>query len=98
MKTTTKAKVIKYIKDHGEEGAFEWRATINGIKVGVCKSTIILLDEYTKFPSFTKVSLDEFGGLEFKTPRKTMTFWKTDRHDEIVDKYYKVMEDILNNV
>lgn len=99
MKTLTKAQVIKYIKDHGTEGAFEWTATINGIKVGLCKTTIILYDEYTKFPPFAKVSLDHDGELEFETAKGNVQWFTPElRENDIVDKYFKVMEDILNNV
>lgn len=99
-KTVTKAQVIKFIKEHGVEGAFEWTATINGIKVGLCKSTIILYNEGYKFPTFHKVNLigDE---LEFETNRghgrtNYNIFVKEDRSRDIVDKYYKVMEGIMN--
>ena len=104
MKTATKAQVINYIKDHGTEGAFEWRATINGVNVGLCKTTIVLYDEGYKFPAFHKVSLDENGTLmEFETNKghgkaHYNIYDETMRADnEIVDKYFKVMEGILNN-
>lgn len=99
MKTTTKSQVIKYIKDHGTEGAFEWRATINGVNVGLCKTTIILYDEYTKFPPFAKVTLSGDGELEFETAKgKVQWFTPELRENGIVDKYFKVMEGILQNV
>ena len=103
MKTTTKAKVIKYIKEHGTEGLTgEWTATINGIKVGLCKSTIVLYNEGYKFPTFHNVTLFDDGDLEFVTIRgRGRSYYNTYttglRSDEIIDKYYKVMEDILNN-
>lgn len=104
MKTATKAQVIKYIKDHGEEGAFEWRATINGVKVRLCKSTITLYDEGYKFPAFHKVSLNENGTLmEFETNKGHgavhYNIFDGDMrtYSEIADKYFKVMEGILNN-
>ena len=101
MKTSTKAKVIRFIKDHGEEGAFEWRATINGIKVGLCKTTIILYDEGYKFPPFNEVNLYDGGELEFVSASRNrirrMSFFTEDRSNDIVDKYFKVMEGILNN-
>lgn len=96
MKSSTKAKVIKYIKDHGTEGLTgEWAATINGIKVGVCKSTIILSDEYTKFPPFTEVRLQDNGLLDFANRYRSQIFYEEDRSNGIVDKYYKVMEGIF---
>lgn len=99
MKTSTKAQVIKYIKDHGTEGLTgEWTATINGVKVGVCKRTIILVDEYTKFPPFTEVEFNKSGVLDFVKGFESNTYFQCDRRDEVVDKYFKVMEGILNNV
>lgn len=104
MKTLTKSQVIKYIKDHGEEGAFEWRATINGIKIGLCKTTIILYNEGYKFPTFHRVSLNDDGSLmEFETNKghgnaHYNIYDKDMRADnEIIDKYFKVMEGIINN-
>lgn len=95
MKTATKANVIKYIKDHGTEGLTgEWAATINGVKVGVCKSTIILVDEYTKFPSFTEVELSN-GTLDFVKGFRSNMYFQCDRRDKVVDGYFKVMEGIL---
>lgn len=93
----TKANVIKWIKANGTEGLTgEWTATINGVKVGVCKSTIILLDEYTKFPSFTEVEFTN-GCLDFVKGFRINTFFQCDRRDKVVDGYFKVMEGILNN-
>lgn len=92
----TKYSVIKYIKEHGHEYFNgEYVATINGIKVGVCKSIIVLYDDGYKFPPFSNVTLYEDGELEFYTNGKYNSYYTSMRDDEIVDKYFKVMECIL---
>lgn len=93
----TKYCIIKFIKEHGHEYFNgEYVATINGIKVGVCKSIIILYDDGYKFPPFSNVTLYEDGELEFYTNGKYNSYYPSMRDNEIVDKYFKVMEYILN--
>lgn len=94
-KTISKSQVINYIKEHGTESlSGEWKATINGVRVGACKRTIILYDEYYKFPAFSEVSLDNYE-LVFETRNSTMSYDNSARRDKIVGLYFKVIEGIM---
>lgn len=94
-KTISKSQVINYIKGHGTESlSGEWKATINGVRVGCCKRTIILYDEYYKFPSFDNVTLDDYE-LVFETKNATTSYDNSSRNNKIVDLYFKVIEGIM---
>lgn len=94
-KTISKSRVINYIKEHGTESlSDEWKATINGVRVGCCKQTIILYDEYYKFPSFTSVTLNDYE-LIFATKNKINIYDTSSRDNKIVDLYFKVIEGIM---
>ena len=90
-KTISKSQIINYIKKNGTESlSGEWKAEINGVMVGLCKTTIILYDEYYKFPSFSKVSLDNYE-LVFETRNSTISYGR----DKVAGLYYKVIEGIM---
>lgn len=93
--TISKSQVIKYIKEHGTESlSGEWKATINCVRVGCCRRTVILYDEYYKFPSFDNVTLDDYE-LVFETRNSTTSYDISSRNNKIVDLYFKVIEGIM---
>ena len=94
-KTLSKSQVINYIKEHRTENLNDKRiATINGIRVGCCRSTIVLYDESYNFPSFTSVTLDDYE-LVFETKNSTVRYDSSARRDNIVGSYFKVTEGIM---
>lgn len=94
-KTISKSQVINYIKEHRTERLSDKRiATINGVRVGCCRGTIVLYDESCKFPSFTSVTLDYYE-LVFETKNSTVRYDSSARRDNIVGSYYKVIEGIM---
>ena len=95
-KTISKSQVINYIKKNRTEGlSDECIATINGVRVGCCRTTITLYDENYKFPSFTSVTLDDYE-LVFETRNSTVRYDNLPRReDNIVGLYFKVIEGIM---
>lgn len=93
-KTISKSQVINYIKEHVTESLGDKRiATINGVRVEYCRSTIVL-DESYKFPSFTSVTLDDYE-LVFETKNSTVRYDNSARRDNIAGSYFKVIEGIM---
>ena len=96
MKTLTKTQVVNFIKKNGHEyfdGAVV--ATIAGIKVGVCKSVMVLLDEGYKFPPFKSVDVGgKYGELDFYKPNGSSVSYFGEYRDSISDKYYEVLNAI----
>ena len=94
-KTISKSQVINYIKEHRTESLSDMRiATINGVRVGCCRSTIVLYDESYKFPSFTSVTLGDYE-LVFETKNSTVRYDNSARRDNIAGSYFKVIEGIM---
>lgn len=94
-KTISKSQVINYIKEHRTESLSDKRiATINGVRVGCCRGTIVLYDESYKFPSFTSVTLDDYE-LVFETKNSTVKYDSSARRDNIVGSYFKVIEGVM---
>ena len=97
-KTISKSQVINYIKGNRTENLSDKRiAKINGVRVGCCRGTIVLYDEYDesyKFPSFTSVTLDDYE-LVFETKNSTVRYNTSACRDNIVGSYFKVIEGIM---
>ena len=94
-KTISKSQVINYIKEHITESLSGKRiATINGVRVGCCRGTIVLYDESYKFPSFTSVTLDDYE-LVFETKSSTVRYDNSARRDNIAGSYFKVIEGVM---
>ena len=93
--TISKSQVINYIKEHRTESLSDKRiATINGVRVGCCRSTIVLYDESYNFPSFTSVTLDDYE-LVFETKNSIVKYDSSARRDNIVGSYFKVIEGVM---